>query len=158
MALRLTKDTVTVFTNGEIATPDGEDHKLHAIASARGAKFNHRSIQSVSETSDGERIQLSFRDGSHKPVRMLLSTPPSVNRAADLISSLELETLPGPGGHVVTKTPMGESSLSGCFVAGDTSTIAKIVHVAMASGKCLSQWLSGVAHPRILVANGIIMG
>lgn len=133
MAFQLTKDTVTVFTNGNAAS-NGEVQRLYRIAAARGVTFDHRAIHSVSEIPDAVGVQLNFQDGSHEHVRMLLSTPPSVNRAANLISALRLENPAGAGAHVISKTPMGETSLRGCFVAGDTSTPAKIIHVAMASG------------------------
>jgi hypothetical protein len=78
-----------------------------------------------------------------------MSSPPSVNRAVDLIPSLGLETLPGSDGHVVSKIMTGESSLPGCFVASDTSAAAKIVHVAMSSSQGLPKGL-----PFIFVMRG----
>ncbi|KAJ6033160.1 uncharacterized protein N7446_008549 [Penicillium canescens] len=134
MALRLTQDKVTVFTNGEGVATDEAGQMCFEIATALGVKFDHRPLKSISQNPHGVGIQLNFQDDSNESIRMLMSAPPSVNRAADLISSLGLETLPGSDGHVVSKSMMGESSLPGCFVAGDTSTAAKIVHIAMSSG------------------------
>lgn len=156
MAFQLTKDTVTVFTNGNAAS-NGEVQRLYRIAAARGVTFDHRAIHSVSEIPDAVGVQLNFQDGSHEHVRMLLSTPPSVNRAANLISALRLENPAGAGAHVISKTPMGETSLRGCFVAGDTSTPAKIIHVAMASGKHINQAPSGTRYPRLQAANRTII-
>jgi thioredoxin reductase len=156
IALRLTQDKVTVFTNGEGVATDEAGQMRFEIAAARGVKFDHRPLKSISQNPHGVGIQLNFQDGSNESIRMLMSTPPSVNRAADLISSLGLETLPGSDGHVVSKSMMGESSLPGCFVAGDTSTAAKIVHIAMSSGKGLSKWTPGRYCYELLIRSSLL--
>ncbi|KAL1871231.1 hypothetical protein Plec18167_007165 [Paecilomyces lecythidis] len=134
MSFLLAREGVTVFTNGVSSVTDNDAQKARQIAEARGARFDHRVIESLSENPDGEGVRIQFREGGYQNVRMLLSTPTAINRAADLISSLGLETETGPNGYVICKSPMHETSLHGCFVAGDTSTPAKIVSVAQATG------------------------
>ncbi|KAJ5673955.1 hypothetical protein N7462_009394 [Penicillium macrosclerotiorum] len=125
MSFQLAEDGVTVFTNGQAAPKDVELQQIFNTASARGATFDDREIQSFTETPNGDEILIHFKNGAGEVVRMILSTPPSVNRAENLISSLKIETHSPTYGHVVTKGMLGETSLQGCFVAGDTSTSAK---------------------------------
>lgn len=133
MAFPLSQDGVTIFTNGNPPTDDATRKTLEA-AVTRGAKLDNRTIKSISESPRGIGLQLHFHEGEDQHLHMLLHTPPTVNRAASLIQSLGLETQPGPDPFVVSKSPMGATSLSGCFVAGDTSTFAKVVPVAISSG------------------------
>ncbi|GLB01064.1 hypothetical protein AtubIFM57143_010441 [Aspergillus tubingensis] len=129
---------LTIFTDGDIIDANKEIQHALDIAAARGAKFDKREVTSVSENSHTAGIRMHFSEGPDQDLRMLIHSPPNVNRGADIIASLGLETQPGPGGHVITKTAMRETSLRGCFAAGDTSTSAKIVSVALATGKLTS--------------------
>lgn len=134
MSFRLADDGVTVYTNGKGMPEDTEEQQVFKIAASRGAKIDHRVIESFSEKPDRDGIRVHFQDGTEQDLKVLLSTPPSVNRAADLISNLNLNTHTANGGHVISEDPMGKTNIRGCFVAGDTSTQAKIVNFAMASG------------------------
>lgn len=138
MSFRLADDGVTIYTNGKGIPNDMEIQEVFKIAISRGAKIDDREIQSFSEIPDADGIQVHFQDGTQEDLKVLLHSPPSVNRAADLISSLNLETVASPEGHVISKGPVGETNIRGCFVAGDTSTEAKTVNVAMATGRCFS--------------------
>lgn len=138
MSFRIADDCVTVYTNGKGIPDDPEGQEVFKIAASRGAKIDHRVIESFSEKPDKNGIRVHFQDGTQQDLKLLLSTPPSVNRAADLISSLKLNTHTASGGHVISEGPMGKTNIRGCFVAGDTSTQAKIVNVAMASGRFFS--------------------
>ena len=137
MAFPLSQDGVTIFTNG---TPPDDDTTRKALEAAltHGAKLDNRTIKSISEGPHGIGLQLHFHEGEDQHLHMLLHTPPTVNRAASLIQSLGLETQLGPDPFVVPKSPMGATSLRGCFVAGDTSTFAKIVPIAISSGRSIS--------------------
>ncbi|KAK9367444.1 hypothetical protein V1509DRAFT_610695 [Lipomyces kononenkoae] len=143
MAFPLSRDRVTVFTNGVSTAADSEVQEARAIAAARGARFDDRVIESISANPGSVGIRLHFEEGPDEHLRMLLSNPPTVNRAANIIKSLGLETNTGPDNHVVTKSPLGETNLRGCFVAGDTSTPAKAVSVALAFSRVgfQSRWL-----------------
>ena len=137
MALPLSQDGVTIFTNGAPPTDDAGKKTLET-ALTRGVKIDNRIIKSISESKSGTGLQLHFDNGEDAHLNMLLHSPATVNRAAGLIESLGLETQPGPDSFVVSKNPMGATSLPGCFVAGDTSTKATIVPVALNSGMLYS--------------------
>ncbi|KAL5048555.1 hypothetical protein BDW71DRAFT_195859 [Aspergillus fruticulosus] len=125
---------LTVFTDGAIFDANKELQQALDIAAARGVKIDERKVTSITENPHTVGIRMHFSEGPDQDPRMLLHSPPNVNRAADIIASLGLETQPGPDGHVITKTAMRETSLRGCFAAGDTSTSAKIISVALATG------------------------
>ncbi|CAG8111537.1 unnamed protein product [Penicillium salamii] len=135
MSFRLA-ESVMVFTNGEKKiAEDPAVSKLVKIAVSRGAKIDRRAIESISEGPICDGILVHFKNGSKERLRVLINSPPTVNRLEpSIISELGLETH-GPEGHVVSKSPMGKTNVHGCFVAGDTSTLAKTVNVAMAAGK-----------------------
>lgn len=152
MAFPLSQDGVTIFTNG---TPPDDDttRKTLEAALTHGAKLDNRTIKSISEGPHGIGLQLRFHEGEDQHLHMLLHTPPTVNRAASLMQSLGLETQLGPDPFVVPKSPMGTTSLRGCFVAGDTSTFAKIVPIAISSGilnSLFSQLLWGKSSAKTL--------
>ncbi|QKX53844.1 uncharacterized protein TRUGW13939_00924 [Talaromyces rugulosus] len=132
MAFRLSGGRITVFTNGE-APNGGDAQRAHDLAAARGAQFDHRVLESVSENPAVVGVEMHFLEGPMTHVRMLLHSPPSTNRASKLIKSLGIETHSGPDGHIVTKTSFYETSLRGCFAAGDTASGAKVISVATAT-------------------------
>lgn len=134
LAFPLARSGMTIFTGGKFATADKDTKRRFDIVISRGAKIDDRTIKSISENPDGVGLRLQFYEGKDKNLRILLSSPPHVNRARILIKSLGLETHEGAEGHVLSKSAMGGTSLRGCFVAGDTSTASKIVSVALASG------------------------
>ncbi|OKL63499.1 hypothetical protein UA08_01556 [Talaromyces atroroseus] len=133
MAFPLAPDGVTIYTNGESYAIDLDTREALDTVAARGAKFDNRVIESISEDPEGVGIRLHFRTGLDQQVKMLLSHPLSVNRAEHLITGLGLETH-AKAGHVICKGYFGETSLDGCFAAGDTSTITRTIPVALASG------------------------
>lgn len=135
LAFPLAHNDLTIFTNGAPYLVDPDARQPLDIAVARGANIDGRAIKLISQIPDGTGVRLCFHDGEDKDVRMLLSSPKSINRAASLVEELGLETQPGSRGLVVSKSSMGESSLRGCFVAGDaSSSVPKIVPTALASG------------------------
>ncbi|GLA09921.1 hypothetical protein AnigIFM60653_000862 [Aspergillus niger] len=135
LAFPLAHNDLTIFTNGAPYLVDPDARQPLDIAISRGANIDGRAIKLISQIPDGTGVKLCFHDGEDKDLRMLLSSPKSINRAASLVEELGLETQPRSRGLVVSKSSMGESSLRGCFVAGDaSSSVPKIVPTALASG------------------------
>lgn len=132
MAFSLAGDGLTIYTEGMVLGSNESMQKALDVAVSRGARLDGRQIKAFSRNSDGPGVRVHFQEGKDHLVGMIMSFPKNEPRAASLIQSLGLET--GPDGYVVPKTVMGATSLHGCFVAGDTSTAHKIVHVAQASG------------------------
>ncbi|KAE8155343.1 FAD/NAD(P)-binding domain-containing protein [Aspergillus avenaceus] len=123
---------LTIFLNGQSITKE-EDRKALHVAKARGCKVDDRSIRRLSRNPTNGYIRIDFTNGSQSEIGFLLHHPSIMNRASALISELNLELVP-EGGHIQVKNAVGETSVRGCFAAGDTATASKIVSVALAGG------------------------
>ncbi|RAL08515.1 FAD/NAD(P)-binding domain-containing protein [Aspergillus homomorphus CBS 101889] len=134
MARHMSSASVTIFLNGQ--SPDNEkDKEALRVATARGCKVDDRLIRRLSRDPANDGIIVEFVDGAQSRIGYLLHHPPTVNRASGLISRLGLQ-LVQQGVHVQIN-PEGETSVRGCFAAGDTATQWKIVSVALADGSVL---------------------
>lgn len=139
MAFLLSSD-VTILTNGEPipdASSPSEIWRAVRTVRAKGAKFDTRRI--VRLLNDGpppeHGVTVEFEDGEKMKLGFLVHRPSTVNRAQALFDQLSVETKPeNQGGEVVLKNMFGETSVSGCFVAGDTMSAMKQVTVSMADG------------------------
>lgn len=132
MAVFLSQDRIMIYTNGD--DPDRyrfQDHLEMAIA--RGCRLDTRRIVSVTRSST-ESLMIRFECGPANYVNFLMYTPPTRNRAQNLISQLGIETA-GPRGYAMPKGADGETNVRGCFVAGDTSSLNKTIAAALNSGK-----------------------
>ncbi|KAF1988117.1 FAD/NAD(P)-binding domain-containing protein [Aulographum hederae CBS 113979] len=127
---------VTIFSNGPVSAATDIQSAL-AKAKARGVKIDERKIKRfVDEGKAPERgITIEFEEGECVSLGMLLHKPPTVNVGQALIEQMSLETRPKEtGGEVEVKDMFQQTSLRGCFVAGDTASAMKSVVTAAAQG------------------------
>lgn len=130
-------ETVTLYTQGN-ATLTKE---LQADLAASNLKVDDRKIvrvEQISETpADGLKIQ--FADGQTEELGFLVHAP--INEMtgpwADQLG-LEMEN----GNYKLTNM-FGETSVPGCFAAGDCATVAKAVATATTGGMMTA---AGIAH------------
>jgi hypothetical protein len=134
MAYVVSHNKLTIYTNGE----DPAEYRFQCnlnMALSRGCRIDSRKIHHFERKDDS--IVIQFRHGVSY-LGFLLYTPPTRNRAQNLISELGIETMPKDG-YVMTTRAHGETNVRGCFVAGDTSTMHKTIAVALSSG----MWTKG---------------
>ena len=128
---------VTIFSNGPLSSSPAIQSALQT-ALALGAKLDTRKITRLVDNSrdDTPGITVEFGEGENVKLGFLLHKPPTVNRAPELIEQLGLEMVgEESGGHVKVVDPMfNETSVRGCFAAGDTMALMKQVTIAMAEG------------------------
>jgi len=127
---------VTVYSNGPLST-DGAVRNALDTAVARGVNLDTRRVLRLINNGEGAEhgITLEFVEGPSVTLGMLVHKPPTVNRAQKLFEQLGLKVkLAVTGGEVVIDELFGQSSVEGCFVAGDASQMLKAVTIAMAAG------------------------
>lgn len=59
---------------------------------------------------------------------------PNAQLNGPFVKDLSLEL--GPAGEIALKTPAGETSVSGCFAAGDIAVAMRAVPIALSTGMC----------------------
>lgn len=126
MAKRLA-DSVTVYTNDNATVGDAIRAKLHSSKII----FDNRKIASLRLRDGGPSVQITFVDGTTKTEGFMVNHP-SIVPAAPFAEQLGLETL--PSGEVKVGAPFNETSVSGCFAAGDWATPMKSVVQAVQMG------------------------
>ncbi|KAF1820392.1 FAD/NAD(P)-binding domain-containing protein [Dissoconium aciculare CBS 342.82] len=133
MALRFHPD-VTIYTNGPPPTDNATAQALR-IAQASKAKVDTRTVKRLINNGPGPEngITIEFQDGSNAKLGMLLHRPSTINRGQRFIDQLGLNMRDGSG-EIVTDPVLAETSVKGCFAAGDTQELVKQVAVAMGSG------------------------
>lgn len=129
MSLQFSED-VTIYSNGPLSTDAGVQRALRT-ASASGVKVDERPIRRL--MNQGDTIGIEFDDTQTVTLGMLLHKPPTINRSQNLIDQLGLETME-QSAEVMVNPLFCESSLPGCFVAGDGGQLLKQVAVAMSTG------------------------
>ncbi|KAJ5471183.1 FAD-dependent pyridine nucleotide-disulfide oxidoreductase [Penicillium desertorum] len=129
MSLQLSED-VTIYSNGPLSS-DTSVQKALRTASASGVKIDERPIRRL--MNQGDTIGIEFDDTQIITLGMLLHKPPTINRSQNLIDQLGLAKMEQSAGVMVNPL-FCESSLPGCFVAGDGGQLLKQVAVAMGTG------------------------
>ncbi|KAF2808512.1 FAD/NAD(P)-binding domain-containing protein [Mytilinidion resinicola] len=125
---------VTVFSNGPVSDAVPIQAAL-ATVKAQGVKLDERKTKRLINNgkSHEQGVSIEFEDGKSVTLGFLVSKPPIVNRAQELIEQLGVKTVTREkGGHVEVDGMFNETSVKGCFVAGDTMTPMQQVVVAMA--------------------------
>ncbi|KAM5351025.1 hypothetical protein ACJ41O_003748 [Fusarium nematophilum] len=126
MAKRLAK-SVTIYTNDNDSLLSSLRPKLHSSKIA----FDNRPIKRFRLVGDGPSVEITFADGSSR-VEGFVASHPSVAQAAPFAEQLGLETL--PSGDVKVEAPLNETSVGGCFAAGDAATVMKSAGTALYMG------------------------
>ncbi|KAJ5591538.1 FAD-dependent pyridine nucleotide-disulfide oxidoreductase [Penicillium hispanicum] len=129
MSRRLSED-VTIYSNGPVSI-DANVQSALRTAYASGVKLDNRPIRRLID--QGETIGIEFEDAKTVTLGMLLHKPPTINRSQNLIDSLGLTTME-QSAEVMVNPLFCESSLPGCFVAGDGGQLLKQVAIAMSTG------------------------
>ncbi|RSL82579.1 hypothetical protein CEP51_005066 [Fusarium floridanum] len=125
MAKRLAK-SVTVYTNGNESLLEGVRAKLHSSK----INYDNRIIKSFQLVDNGPAVKITFEDGTSKVEGFVASHPKVVQ--APLVEQLGLEMM--PSGEIKVEPPFNETSVKGCFAAGDAATMLKSVLLAMSMG------------------------
>ena len=81
--------------------------------------------------NSGPAVQITFNDGSTKTKGFIVNHP-SVVQSTPFAEQLGLERV--PSGDVRVEAPFNETSVKGCFAAGDAATMMKSVVTAMMMG------------------------
>jgi pyruvate/2-oxoglutarate dehydrogenase complex dihydrolipoamide dehydrogenase (E3) component len=127
MAKRLSKH-VTIYTNNH---PDFASSFDPLLRNAN-MTVDTRSIASVSLVEQGPQVELTFSDGSKHVEGFLVGHPKMEQRAKHLVEQLGLETT--PSGEIQVTAPWNETSLEGCYAAGDAMTPMRVVVQALQTG------------------------
>ena len=130
------KPNVTIFTNG--AHPEDTETK-DAIAAARlaGCVLDSRIIDKLTRAPNDEKgVDIHFKTGGSKRMGFLVDKPPISPVGQEmLVDGLEVEIIPTMFGSCLKRNePFGETSVKGCFVAGDAGTPMTQVTIAVSQG------------------------
>lgn len=117
MAKRLAK-SVTIYTNGNTALLEATEARLNSSK----ILFDNRRITRFQLHADGPAVDITFEDGTSKTEGFVASHP-NVVPSAPFAEQLGLERL--PSGEVNVSGPFNQTSVEGCFAAGDGATPMK---------------------------------
>ncbi|KAJ4320399.1 hypothetical protein N0V84_005893 [Fusarium piperis] len=126
MAKRLAQ-SVTVYSNGNESILEGVRAKLHSSK----INYDNRIVKSFQLVDNGPAVKITFEDGSSK-VEGFVASHPNVVQTAPFAEQLGLEMQ--PSGEIKVEQPFYETSVKGCFAAGDAATMMRSVLQAMAMG------------------------
>jgi thioredoxin reductase len=127
-ASQLTK-TVTLYTHGN------EDHAAllkEAAGSTAPFTFDHRKITKFTLGPKNIGVTLTFEDGSTRDEAFIAHKPKCVLKSPGLAEQLGCELT--PQGDIKTSPPFGETTVLGCFAAGDNSSSFKTAPGALSVG------------------------
>lgn len=127
MAKRLSGH-VNIYTNG---LPD-LDTSLKPMIKSSKITVDNRKVSSLALINNGPHVQLTFEDGSTAEEGFIASHPDVEQRAGGLVEQLGLELT--PMGDVQVTPPFNETSVKGCFAAGDMATMMRSAVQAIQMG------------------------
>lgn len=119
---------VVVYTNGntELATLS----KL--ITRGNKITYDDRKISKFQLENNGPGVIITFADGTSKTEGFIASQPRVEQRGAELLTQLGLDMT--TEGDIMVTSPFNETSVSGCFAAGDAASSKKTVMQALHMG------------------------
>lgn len=136
-------NSVTIYTNGEVS-------QAAAIRDAIGPEapmtVDTRRITKFALGPDQTGITIHFEDGTTKDEAFLGHKPKSKIKSSALAEQLGLELT--PQGDIKTSPPFGETSLSGCFAAGDNASFLKTTPNALNAGANSASGVTGFVQSR----------
>jgi thioredoxin reductase len=128
MAARFATKTVTIYTNGN----DSLHTEASSLFKSPKVTTDNRKIESYALKGDGPAMTITFEDGSSKDEGFCVNQPKMAQRGP-FAEQLGLEM--GEGGlDIKAVPPFFETSVKGCFAAGDAATPMKSVLQAMYMG------------------------
>ncbi|KAK4149858.1 thioredoxin reductase [Chaetomidium leptoderma] len=127
------KANTTIYSNGPIPSDDATQTALQKVL-AIGVKLDERRVRRLVNNGEGSAngITLEFETGPAVKLGMLFHRPPTRSRALELIGQLGLEMT--AAGEVQADAMTLQSSVKGCFVAGDIHEPMKQAVMAAAHG------------------------
>ncbi|KAI1381677.1 FAD/NAD(P)-binding domain-containing protein [Hypoxylon crocopeplum] len=120
---------VTIYTNGDTSKIDAFQAEIGPTAPFT---VDSRRITKFVLGPDQLGIKIHFEDGTTKDEAFLGHKPVSKLKSDFLAKQLGLEIT--PKGDLKVSPPFGETSLKGCFAAGDNSSSLKTIPLAVNGG------------------------
>lgn len=122
-------DKVTIYTNGN----DLSAQQLEvAIGPEAPVSVDSRPISRFVLGANETGVTIHFEDGATKDEAFLAHKPTSRLKSSFLAEQLGLEL--GPMGDLKISPPFGETTVGGCFAAGDNSSLLKTSPNAVNAG------------------------
>ena len=138
------KPNVTIFTNGPFTEDSATKEAMNAARSA-GCVFDERIIVKLIRAPNEEKgVDVHFRDGRSTRMGFLVDKPPMEPVGQQMmVDGLGVEVVPTMFGCCLKRNePFGETSVKGCFVAGDAGTPMTQVTIAVAQGVAVAGGVS----------------
>ena len=130
------KPNVTIFTNGPLSGEPALQEAVKAAESA-GCVFDQRKIVKLTRAqNEGKGLDVHFGGGGNVHMGFLVDKPPTEPVGQQMmVDGLGVEIVPTMFGSCLKRNePFGETSVKGCFVAGDAGTPMTQVTIAVAHG------------------------
>ena len=139
------KPNVTIFTNGPFPEDPATKEAMNAARSA-GCVFDDRLITKLTRAPSEEQkgLHIHFSNGASVKMGFLVDKPPMEPVGHKMIvDGLGLEIVSHMFGSCLKRNePFGETSVKGCFVAGDAGSPMTHVTVAVAQGVAVAGGVS----------------
>lgn len=135
-AAQLSKQ-VTIYTHGDSKTADAY---RAAIGMSAPISIDTRIIQSFDSESDNTAVKITFEDRSTKNETFLAYYPRNDLRSRQIFKDLDLDMK--PQGSIKVDL-FGETSLPGCFAAGDNCSLVKTMANAVTTGATAASGAAG---------------
>lgn len=130
------KPNVRIFTNGPLSEDPAIKEAMNAAQSA-GCVLDERVIVKLTRAPEEEKgVDVHFNDGGSVHMGFLVDKPPTHPVGQQMmVDGLGVEIVPTMFGSCLKRNePFGETSVKGCFVAGDAGTPMTQVTIAVAQG------------------------
>lgn len=130
------KPNVRIFANGPSSENPATKEAMNAAQSA-GCVLDERVIVKLTRAPEEEKgVDLHFQDGGSIRMGFLVDKPPTEPVGQQMmVDGLGVEIIPTMFGTCLKRNePFGETSVKGCFVAGDAGTPMTQVTIAVAQG------------------------
>lgn len=130
------KPNVRILTNGPLSEDSATKEAMNAAQSA-GCVLDERVIVKLTRAPEDETgVDIHFRDGGSLRTGFLVDKPPTQPVGQQMmVDGLGVEIVPTMFGSCLKRNdPFGETSVKGCFVAGDAGTPMTQVTIAVAQG------------------------
>ncbi|KAI9166547.1 thioredoxin reductase [Paramyrothecium foliicola] len=126
MAARLAK-SVTVYTNGNAEL----DESVTASFKSPRIRVESRKVARFALVGEGPQVEVTLEDGTTR-IEGFVASHPAVEQTAPFAEQLNLELQ--PSGEIQVSPPFNETSVKGCFAAGDNATVMRNALQAMHMG------------------------